>query len=77
MVLTRPVGEFRLQKKVGTRYYSRAISGGQALTYSSFEVMPPLVGRVDAPKSHPQCKLRERRSSVLFPGGAVKEIGKG
>ena len=59
VILSRPVSEFRLQKKIGSRHHSRAISRRQPLSHSSFEVMPPLVSRVDAPKSHAQREFHQ------------------
>jgi len=77
VVLTRPIGKFGLQKKIFARHNSSAISGGKPLTDSGFEVMPPLVGRVDTAKSHSQRQFGKRGSAVFLPGGAVEEIGKG
>src|SRR5208282_459226 len=51
MVLTGSVCEFRLQKKIGAFDYSGVIGGGQSLTDSLFEIMPTLVGGIDAPKA--------------------------
>ena len=75
MVLTALISEFRLQEKICSRYYTGAIRGGQPPSYSGFEVMPSLVGCVDAPKAHAKREFGERWSAVFFPGGAVKKIG--
>src|SRR5258708_32251232 len=75
VVLTALMSEFRLQKKICSRYYPGAIRGGQPPSYSGFEVMPSLVGCVDAPKAHAKREFGERWSAVFFPGGAVNEIG--
>src|SRR5260370_261015 len=50
VVLTGLISKFCLQKKVVARDQPAAISVGQSLTDSGFEVMLPLVRRVDAPK---------------------------
>ena len=77
MVLPALVGEFRLQEKLLARHYSGAIGCGEPLADSGFEVMPPLVGRVDGPKPHAQGEFREFRGAVFLPGGAVNKVGEG
>ena len=77
VVLTGLIGKFCLQKKIVARDQSCAISGGQSLTDSGFEVMPPLVRRVDAAKAHAEREFREGRGAIFLPGGAVDEIGNG
>src|SRR5208282_5664736 len=77
VVLTRTIGEFRLQKKIVALDQSGATRGGQSLADSLFEVMPSLVGRVDAPKTHAQREFGEGRRAIFLPGSAVKKIGDG
>src|SRR6058998_2869484 len=77
VVLAVLVGELRLQKKIRTRHHARAVGGGEPLTDSGLDVVPPLVGGVDAPEAHPERELGEALGPVLLPGGAVEEIGKG
>ena len=38
--------------------------------------MPPLVSRINSPKSHAQRKLDQRRRTLFLPCRAVKKIGK-
>ena len=73
MVLTRTIGELGLQEEILARDHARAITGGEALPYSGFKVMPPLVRRVNAAKARSDGKLRERRRAVLLPGGAIEK----
>jgi len=47
------------------------------LTYSFFEVMPSLVRRIDATKTHAQREIDESGSAIFLPGGAIDEIGNG
>jgi len=77
VVLAGLVGEFRLQEQIRARDQPRAVGGGEPLTDSALEVMPPLVGGVDAPEAHPERELGEDLGAVLLPGGAVEEIGNG
>lgn len=76
MVLSPLIGKFCLQKKIVARDESCAIRGSQSLPDSFFEVMPPLVCRVNAAKTHAERQFGEGCSAVLFPGGAVEKIGK-
>src|SRR5208282_3882749 len=77
MVLPGTVSEFCLQKKIGARDYSGAIGGGQSLTDSLFEIMPALVGRIDAAKTSAQRQFYKGWGSFFFPGGAVEKIRNG
>ncbi len=74
VVLTAPVSELGLQKKIGARNHSCPVRSSQTLANSSFEVVPALVGGVDSAKSHAQRKFGQRRSSLLLPRSAVKKI---
>ena len=75
MVLSLAVGEFGLQEKIGACNDARAIRGSQALACTGFKVMPPLVGRVNAAKTHAQRQFRKGRSAVFLPGRAIKKVG--
>src|SRR4029077_14467434 len=77
VVLTGPIGEFCLQKKIGARDNTRAIGGSQPLSNPGFEVMPTLICRVDAPKAHPEGGFDQSRSAVFLPCGAVEKIANG
>ena len=77
VVLTGPVREFRLQEEICARDQARAIGGRQSLTDSRLDVVPPLVGGIDAPKTHAQRKFDQGRGAVFLPGGAVEKIGNG
>ena len=57
--------------------HPRAVGGGEPLTDSALEVVPPLVGGVDTPEAHPERELGEDLGAVFLPGGAVEEIGNG
>lgn len=77
MVLPTLVGEFCLQKKIAARYQTRAISRRQAFSDSSLEIMPSLIGRINASKARAQRELRESRSAVFLPSGAVEKVWDG
>ena len=75
VVLAALVGELRLEEEIRARDHARAVGGGEPLTDAGLEVVPPLVGGVDAPEARPERELGERRGAVFLPGGAVEEIG--
>jgi len=49
--LSALVGEFCLEKKIGTSHNTGTIGRSQGLADSGFEIMPALVGRVDRAKT--------------------------
>ena len=75
VVLPTLISELRLQKKIRARDQPGEISGSQSLTHSFFEVMPPLVSRVDGPKSHTDREFSQACSAIFLPGGAVQKVG--
>ena len=75
MVLTFPVSEFRLQKKIRARYHSGAVRGLQTITHPFLEVMTALIRSVDTPEAGADRKLGEGRGSFFFPGCTVEELG--
>ena len=75
VVLAVPVGELGLQEEVAARDHARAIGGGEPLTDAGLEVVPALVGGVDAAEARPERQLGQRRGAVFLPGGAVEEVG--
>ena len=77
VVLATLVRELRLQEEVRARDDPRAIGGGEPLAHAGLEVVPPLVGGVDATEAHPERELGEGRGAILLPGGAVEKIGNG
>jgi hypothetical protein len=77
VVLARQVGEFRLQKKIRSRYHSGAIRGLQPLAHPRFEVVTTLVRGVNAPEAAAESKFGECSRSRFLPGCAVKKIGDG
>lgn len=76
VVLAARVREFRLQEKIGARYHTCAIGGGQSLTDSGFEVMPPLVGGVDPAKACAERQFGKGCGAVFLPGCTVEEGGR-
>ena len=76
MVMAGPISEFGLQKKICAAHHSRAVGGRQPPTHSGLKVVPPLVGRIDAPKAHAQREFDKRRRPLFLPRGAVEKIGK-
>jgi hypothetical protein len=48
VVLTSFVGVLRLKEEIGARHDPRAIRCGETLTDARFEVVPSLVGSIDA-----------------------------
>jgi len=77
VVLPALISEFRLQKKICSGCHSGAVGGGQPLTDPVFEVVPSLVGGVDAAEAHAERHLGESRSTVFLPSGAVEKVGNG
>jgi hypothetical protein len=77
MILAGAVGKFRLQKDVFACEHARAISGGQSLAHSFFEVMAALIGGIDGAKTGAQRQLDECWGSFFLPGSAVEKTGKG
>ena len=75
VVLAALVRELRLQEEIRARDHARAVGGGERLADSGLEVVPPLVGGVDAPEARPERELGEGRGAVFLPGGAVEELG--
>src|SRR5580704_15588553 len=74
VILSPPVSEFGLQKKVVALHHSRAIRCRQPLPDSSLKIMPPLIRRIDSSKSHAQRQFGQRRSPILLPRRAVKKV---
>src|SRR4030095_15781495 len=77
MILTRQVRVLRLQEQIVAGDDALAIRRGQAQADRDLEVVPPLVGGVDPAESRPQRELDQALRALLFPGGAVEEIGDG
>src|SRR5580765_7817043 len=75
VVLPTLISELRLQKKIRACDRTGAISGSQSLTHSCFEVMPPLVSRVDGPKSNTDREFGQACSAIFLPGSAVQKVG--
>ncbi len=74
VVLAGLICEFRLQKKIRARDNPSLVGSSQALTDAGFEVVPPLVGRVDATEACPKRELCKGGRLTFLPGGAVDEI---
>ena len=77
MILPALVCVLRLKEQVGARYDSGAIYSSEPFPDSSFEVVPPLIGRIDAAEARAQRELGEGLGTVFLPGGAVEKPGNG
>ena len=73
MVLPALVSEFGLQENVGPRYQTRLISCCQALADPSLEIVPPLIGRINASKTRAECEFRQNCGAVFLPGSAIEK----
>ena len=73
--MTVLVSELRLEEEIRTRHDARAVRSRERVTDADFEVVPALVGRIDAPETRPERELGERLCAVFLPRGAVEEIG--
>lgn len=77
LVLTALIREFRLQKEIPAACHSCAIGSGKPLANSGLEVMPSLIGCVDAPKSHANGKLGQSCGAFFLPCGTVQKVRDG
>ncbi len=74
LVLAALVGELCLQEEVRARDDPRAIGGGEPLAHAGLEVVPALIGGVDAAEACPEGELGQGRRALFLPRGAVEEI---
>src|SRR5262249_37281874 len=77
VILATAIGELRLHEHVGARHDAVPICGGQRLAHPGFDVVPTLVGRVDAAEAAAQRELRQRRGAILLPRRADEEFRTG
>src|SRR5207245_2999469 len=77
MVLTLLIRALRLQEETLARDDARAVGRGEPLANGGLDVVPPLVGGVDAPEAHAKRELGEDLRAVFLPRGAVEEIRNG
>jgi hypothetical protein len=64
-------GKLRLEEQLLSRNEPRSDRSRDRFTHRRFMVMSPLIGRVDAAKALPNCKLRQSPRRILFPGSPV------
>jgi len=60
VILTVLVGELGLEKQLSARHHACAIAGSQRLPDAALEVVPPLIGRIDAPEARAERQLSDR-----------------
>src|SRR5580704_9018199 len=68
MILTVAVGEFRLKEKIRPSDNAGVVRSGESFADSGFEVMPPLVGGVDAAEAGLERELNQGSGAVFLPG---------
>jgi hypothetical protein len=77
VVLAALVGELRLEEEVRAGDDPRPIGGGEPLADAGLEVVPALIGGVDAAEACPERELGQGRRAIFLPRGAVEEINQG
>src|SRR2546429_7884969 len=77
MILFVLIGELRLQEDIFPPNQPGAIDGSQRLAYAGFEVVPPLVGCINAAKPAADREFRQRSGPFFFPSGTIKNGGDG
>src|SRR5437016_14013659 len=75
VVLAALIGEFRLEEQVRPGEDARAIRGGERLTDTRLEVVPPLSRGIDPAEARPERALGQGRRPLFLPGPAVREAG--
>jgi hypothetical protein len=73
VILAIDVGEFGLQKELGSRDDALVVGLGQCFANARFKVVAPLIRSIDAPESGPQREQRECGSSLLLPSSSIEE----
>ena len=75
MILSATESELGLQEQIRSRYQPVCDGSRDRLPHGGLMIVAPLVGGIDAAKALLQRQLRKPLRIVLFPRGAIEEMG--